>query len=871
MASRTFNRRPLTVDTPSKNDINDYYFNHCNWKGVNIDKNFLTVDQETFADAKNVYANSEGLLRSRPSLKRKNMLRTAQDFWVFDDIEVYKNGDELEFVKDGESYEEIVNSDNVNLVKIQDKIYCFTEKDFFYFDIKSCEFHEGHERVYVPNTVFDANGAKTKVESKNLFTDREIYTYLYDINYGISTDAYGKDLTVEIENKEYNVNFNEKTKDLLADVKFTIPEGYDTVLVSNRNTYAFYSASSRIIAYSVTGKAISRNIVIPNDIGDIIGSPKFTQDGSHIVLADKNGIYIISVVDDTGAGELFTTWTEITNDGPWELNTVDVKFDFISYDNFTYALDASGFIRIVNYNGDYVTTTVIAESCKSLIYTNKFNRYEDGAIFISVGDNDDAESVYTIYSPDLSEWHSIDATDYSEIIDCKILNDKIYLVTFENSQTCFYTIYDDFTISNKGVIYGARCDAKISSDGSKILFSTGKIYYINSSALINLIVKPDEFSAYMIDVIAYTDHTYYIIDDKVYSSLLSSTLEFNYSVDGENHILPIQKISKLNDFYLSSDTTLFINAYREVDGEFYWYLPESNKQTFDNKITGLHPISSTEMSVFFNDEIWYVSSVDGKYYCTKSKLQLGLKDGGDIITSYDGSQIIFATERGLVALSYQDFVASTDQVFTFLSDTIYELIKSYCKDPIKLFKFDFWIFLYKDNSNDVFVFDVRNNSWWPWSYEHHLTKLMKYNDEVLAISNGNFYRFDYSNDNYYDYDGNKHHIDWYVVSQKLHLSAINYYKRLSNITLSSVIDIPNTDEPVTYDLDILNYRKTLDDGQTQTIGYKVQVLRTYVQRLNYPKVNEFQYTLRTDHDNTVQLPLSLSNITLKYKITGQVR
>ena len=59
--AKTFNRSPLQVNTPSSSDIKNYFFNHYNWKGVNNDKNFLAVDQETFADAKNVYADAEGL------------------------------------------------------------------------------------------------------------------------------------------------------------------------------------------------------------------------------------------------------------------------------------------------------------------------------------------------------------------------------------------------------------------------------------------------------------------------------------------------------------------------------------------------------------------------------------------------------------------------------------------------------------------------------------------------------------------------------------------------------------------------------------------------------------------------------------------
>lgn len=63
------------------------------------DKNILAVDQETFSDCKNVYVDSEGLLRSRPSLKIKTVtysnagneytLSDILDVWTFNDVTVY--------------------------------------------------------------------------------------------------------------------------------------------------------------------------------------------------------------------------------------------------------------------------------------------------------------------------------------------------------------------------------------------------------------------------------------------------------------------------------------------------------------------------------------------------------------------------------------------------------------------------------------------------------------------------------------------------------------------------------------------------------------------------------------------------------------
>ena len=339
--------------------------------------------------------------------------------------------------------------------------------------------------------------------------------------------------------------------------------------------------------------------------------------------------------------------------------------------------------------------------------------------------------------------------------------------------------------------------------------------------------------------------------------------------DGTDNLLDITIINRLDDFYLASGKTLYVTEYREDDGDFRWYLPELTKHTFNSNITNLYPISSTEMGIFFENEIWYRYLSEQGYRYTKSKIELGVRAGGDILASYDGTRLIFATERGIVSLSYQDFVASTDQVISFLSDAIHLEIEEFCKQPVSFFKNDYWIFVYHKNSNELYVLDSRNNSWWFWSLSNKIEKFVRYNDDILILSSdGTFHKFSKSNENYFDYDGKKYPIDWYVTSQKLHLSQINNYKHIVNMTLNSVID---TETYLTLFLDIINYRKTIDGGKTENIAYRVETLRTYVQRLNYFKVNEFQYTLRSDNENKHPLPLSLSSIGIKYKIQGQVR
>ena len=901
--ARTFNRNPLQVNTPSSKDVKNYFFNHYNWKGVNNDKNFLAVDQETFADAKNVYANEEGLLRSRPSIKQKKMFfDSAIDFWNFDDVDVYlcelKNDNDeiyyrINFVINDTAFTKDLTKKDIKIIKIQDFLYCFTDDVFFFFDVINKVFGNGLDKIYIPNTIFDAAGVETKVESKNILTDKEKYTYLYNSESGVSSSAYGKDLTVNIDGTDYDITFEPSSLELLTDSLFTIPSGYDYVDVSNNDTYLFYSSSNRTLSYSATGEILSKTFYLPESYGDVIVEPKFSRDSSYIVIGTTTSVYIVSVVADKSTGELrFPDFVDVKSyspDFPWGLFTISGTYDFSTYDEFVIAKQL--------YNEDYHAYNCPVYYCKGdvlkeisgfltvdgLAFNNNYKLVNkegvtlvDGILCIygSIKDHPYYRlSLFNIaedFSSPFYYYDRVDFIDYGGIKDLKIHNNDIFFTerTYDgrnltkisaqdgNLKLTTFTYFKTFDIDYEPDL--------ISDDCSKIYFS-GKIYFLSDGKIKSLIANDTHRYP-----LSYKKHLYYLgPEDKIFSNLIKNNLEFNYVKEGNNKYFNPTLINKLNNFYMASGDKLYITEYREEDGEFRWYLPETNKHAFDDIVNGLCPISSSEMGVFFKDSIWYIQNSEGAYYVTKSKLELGIKFGSEIITSYDGSRLIFPTERGIVTLAYQDFVASTDQIFTFLSDAIHLKMNEFCKDVVFLFKNDFWIVVYKKDSNEIYLLDSRNGAWWYWTLTSKIKKLIKRDDELIYLStDGKIYYFDKSNDNYFDYNGERHLIDWSVTSQKLHLSQVNNYKHVINMTFNSVID---TEDYLTFFLDIKNYRECVDEGKLENVRYNVDVLRTFIQRLNYFKVNEFQYTLRSDNANRKPLPLSLSSINIKYKIQGQVR
>ena len=291
------------------------------------------------------------------------------------------------------------------------------------------------------------------------------------------------------------------------------------------------------------------------------------------------------------------------------------------------------------------------------------------------------------------------------------------------------------------------------------------------------------------------------------------------------------------------------------------------------------------MAVFFKDEIRYIvyDGDIGNYRDIKTRLDIGCKPGSDVITTFDSKYTIFTTERGLVAMSYQEFISSTEQALSYLSDNIYDVFTKYVLDAqIKLHKFGFWIFVYKQNSKDGFIFDLRSNSWWPVKCINDVGKLYNYNGKLFILSKNTILKLDTSDIDYYDYVNKMPaDISWNIRSQKLYLNAPNYNKLVFNMTFASVHDLElleKEDVPITnttFKLQVRNYRKkvtgTIGTENSTIVDYDVNCARTFVQKMNYGNVTEFEYLLSSDNKDDYHIPLSLSSISIKYKIGGPVR
>lgn len=365
----------------------------------------------------------------------------------------------------------------------------------------------------------------------------------------------------------------------------------------------------------------------------------------------------------------------------------------------------------------------------------------------------------------------------------------------------------------------------------------------------------------------YSPSIYLVSSNMLYKS--ASKVEIDVVEQGVNNYLLPDKISKLYNYYFSKNSTLYISSYKYVnENEFKLYLPKINTEEMDSKITNLCPISNTEMGIFLQDDIYYVSQDDttGGYRYYKSKLSIGCKDGSDVITTFDGKNVIFVSNRGLVALSYQDFVASTEQTITYLSDTIHKRFADFNTSAVKLYQYEYWIVCYTTDDLIAYVYDIRNSSWWPMKCHNTIKDVYTLNYKPLILSNDKLYTISKAEEQYFDDDATDK-IEWFIVSQKLHFGAINNYKHIVNMTLSSVNDDSNCNAV----LQIVNYRKLPNDATETYIEYEINVARTFVKKINHFKVTNFQYRLFNDVKEAIQYPLCLSNVSLKYTITGEIK
>lgn len=932
--ARTFNRRPMSVSGPSKNDVKNYTFNYENWKGINDSKDFLAVDQMTFSDSQNMYIDSEGLLSSRPGLKADTTIHwnSVNEYYEFKNdvkdskIQVYGLylviSDTIDIVDSAATAKlsiALTPSDApLKYIDSYDKLYLFKgDNPMVVYDksaMKILTAAEVSKLIYIPVTKTFTGSVESDGEGTNKLTTAERYLYYYsDVN-GINSDAIGK--TLEWDGK--TINWNDNVKPFLVKDHYDIG---DSTIVAVGSTGAVAWVENMVLYYAVNGA-----IVYSWDLTNLATATSkykvsFNISSNTIIVSIDYKAYLVSCVSTKEDGSLAiptpTLLTSVTGFSKYD-DWIVTAYYYIDELQYVYAVrEAEGDLRTtyICYNFGEADTRYEKDIGHDPTLGN-INAIADGAVI-------NADSAVVTYSSNESNISkrkfiiirkssptAIDRTDIYNGIDSLSFDNCLLQLSIDsyfaylpkigttdsagNYQIaglyCFKNqLYgNDATVVDKNGVGTYTLAVQVPNGRLKPVYDNVLKVSLNQtmydftktefSTVTNVVVSEKALDGMALESTTTVYNYYKAVNgtNHIFTRFSNDTFELYYTKQGAVQNLNVYDVLYLNSYFFAVGNKLYITENRyDDDGEFLFYLPEKNVNEFDNVITKLHQINETTIAVFFEDEIYYTvyDSDVSTYRYYKSKLQFGLRKGANVITSDDSVTTYFPTDRGIMALTYQNFIASSEQATTPISDSVFNYMKELLKGKaVKLYKKDFWIAAY-NGSNTVWLLDIRNGSWWRqelpievlavWSKGNEpLIKQVKYIGDANAHT-----AFTLGNMEYTD-DGTR--INWFFQSQKLHLSALNYYKSVQAITFFGVSD----DDSCLFNLDTYAYRDTIYENATKNVEYGINLIRTYLYRLHIMKLHEFQFKVYSDDtvmDADLIKPIKLSNVSVRYRVSREVR
>lgn len=391
-------------------------------------------------------------------------------------------------------------------------------------------------------------------------------------------------------------------------------------------------------------------------------------------------------------------------------------------------------------------------------------------------------------------------------------------------------------------------------------------------------------------------------NNEVYTNILNDedtvTIDYYYGTESTDKYTQIPNVSYSDtELYLGFNNQLSITANtKDSDGNILFNLPKLNNQKFIENITNIINISTTDIALFFEDNIVICSKVQDetlgyRYDYYPSKLSTGTRLGDSVINTIEGNYTIFPTKRGLAFMNYQAFMATTDQVLTYITDNIEDRYDEFYKESesIKIIQKRTKLFL-TNGTNKILIYDLEAGAWWYWELPNlqynSLFRIKKLTtDQIdLFVVGRRLYKFGDQIREYKDFEALSQDewgedswgttlpqkIDWFIISQPLHMKAINYYKNLKQL-IFQILDDNNDDKQHTITVQIRCYRKKLDTKEPELIAFKIEELRTFVKRFNYWKINEVQYALGSDNETLIPTKLRLNGVSIKYELGEEVR
>ena len=443
------------------------------------------------------------------------------------------------------------------------------------------------------------------------------------------------------------------------------------------------------------------------------------------------------------------------------------------------------------------------------------------------------------------------SSDWEEYVPLELSDNDVYLVNFN-------------IVYNPLVVSPIRLPDKltIAKDTEVILYDNESSPAVNNKK----------------EVIMANDTFYMIIGNRIFTNnmLEKNTVKFTYEYISGNEFTKVPNVSYSGtELYLGFNNLLQITENtrdKEDTTKILFNLPSANNLSFIGSINGMMNISTTEVALFFKNEIIICSKVKDEnresgyaYHYYKTKLSTGIRLGDTVMNTLEGSLTVFPTRRGLALMNYQAFMATTDQVITYISDNIKDIWTDFYDEngstKINIIQWRNYLVITNEKKK-ILLYNLVANTWWLWEVPINITKMLT--DQIeLDIVSQLLYRFKEANV-YYDFANtyNEVTIKWFIKSQPLFMNAPTYYKNLKQLVFQ-FYDDGEPDKKRTLNTKIILYRKKITDRDPETIAFKVDEYRTFVKRFNYWKINEVQWELSNDDENALPSQLKLNGINVK--------
>lgn len=384
------------------------------------------------------------------------------------------------------------------------------------------------------------------------------------------------------------------------------------------------------------------------------------------------------------------------------------------------------------------------------------------------------------------------------------------------------------------------------------------------------------------------DYFYMKVGNTIYTNNLTSkdiaTLTYTYNPP-DNKYIKVPKVSYSDtELYLGLDNILQITHNSKDGTNLKFNLPKRNNQSFISNITSMLNISTTEVAIFFNDDIKICSKVEDevfgfRYDYYNTKLSTGVRLGDSTINTLEGAYSIFPTRRGLAAMNYQAFMSTSDQVINYITNSIETYWTKFYDNSsiIKIIQWRDWLVI-TNLTKSILLFDLNRQTWWKWEVPLKVNQLLTNQVELKLISD-NLYVFK-PHSIYKDFPAKKtqRNIDWYIHSQLLHFNRPTYFKNIRQLIFQIVDDVNNKNfenngEETNNSIiaQMVLYRKRITNREPEVIGFKIDKIRTFVKRFNYWKINEVQWKLANDIETASPVKLQLDGVMIKYEIGEEVR